>query len=155
MSLCSIRASIVTLNVIDSHHHFWWTGRHAYSWPPAAADRLARDFTPDDLHPELARCGVEGTVLVPDLALDLPSPTDGGRTYTFRLRRGIHYSNGALVEPADFRRAIERSLAGASAGLGGGFYFSSIAGFGQCLKTPRRCDLSKGIVTDPASNTVA
>src|SRR5207253_6028541 len=98
--------------------------------------------------------GSDGTRLVPDLATTIPTPTDGGRTYTFQVRRGIHYSNGALVQPADFRRAIERSLAGASAGLGGGFYFSSIAGFGQCLKTPRRCDLSKGIVTDPASNTV-
>jgi L-fuconolactonase len=64
MSLCCIRAGIVTLNVIDSHHHFWWTNRHAYCWPAAATERLARDFTPDDLHPELARCGVEGTVLV-------------------------------------------------------------------------------------------
>jgi L-fuconolactonase len=27
-------------------------------------DRFARDFTPDDLRPELARCGVKGTVLV-------------------------------------------------------------------------------------------
>jgi L-fuconolactonase len=50
--------------VIDSHHHFWWIGRHAYSWPAQAAERLARSFTPDDLRPELARCGVEGTVLV-------------------------------------------------------------------------------------------
>jgi YVTN family beta-propeller protein len=99
--------------------------------------------------------GSDGTRLVPDLATTIPTPTDGGRTYTFQVRRGIHYSNGALVQPADFRRAIERSVASyASAGLGGGLYFSSIAGYGQCLKTPRRCDLSKGIVTDPASNMV-
>ncbi|HEY1362684.1 MAG TPA: amidohydrolase family protein [Xanthobacteraceae bacterium] len=50
--------------MIDSHHHFWWVGRHSYSWPEAARDRLARDFTPDDLRPELERCGIEGTVLV-------------------------------------------------------------------------------------------
>ena len=50
--------------MIDSHHHFWWVGRHSYRWPEAARDRLARDFTPDDLRPELERCGIEGTVLV-------------------------------------------------------------------------------------------
>ena len=55
--------------------------------------------------------GSDGARLVPDLATSLPTPTDGGRTYTFQLRPGIHYSTGALVRPADFRRAIERSLA--------------------------------------------
>ena len=50
--------------MIDSHHHFWWTGRHTYHWPDLAGDRFARDFTPDDLRPELERCGIEGTVLV-------------------------------------------------------------------------------------------
>jgi L-fucono-1,5-lactonase len=50
--------------MIDSHHHFWWIGRHTYHWPEATRDRFARDFTPDDLRPELERCGVDGTVLV-------------------------------------------------------------------------------------------
>jgi hypothetical protein len=44
--------------MIDAHHHLWWIGRHRYAWPPEVGDRLARDFTPDDLRPELARCGV-------------------------------------------------------------------------------------------------
>ena len=52
--------------------------------------------------------GVEGTQLVPDLAISLPTPTDRGTTYTFYLRPGIRYSNGKLVQPEDFRRAIER-----------------------------------------------
>src|SRR4030088_1116694 len=51
-------------NMIDSHHHFWWTARHTYHWPDQVGDRFARDFTPDDLRPELKRCGIEGTVLV-------------------------------------------------------------------------------------------
>ena len=32
--------------------------------------------------------GTAGTRLVPDLAVSLPIPTDGGRSYTFRLRPG-------------------------------------------------------------------
>jgi L-fuconolactonase len=50
--------------MIDAHHHFGWTGRHTYTWPAQVGDRFARDFTPDDLRPALARCGVKGTVLV-------------------------------------------------------------------------------------------
>ena len=50
--------------MIDSHHHFWWTAQHSYHWPEPVGDRFARDFTPDDLRPELERCGIEGTVLV-------------------------------------------------------------------------------------------
>ena len=54
--------------------------------------------------------GVGGTQLVPDLAVSLPTPTDGGKTYTFQLRRGIRYSNGRPVKASDFRRALERYL---------------------------------------------
>jgi L-fuconolactonase len=50
--------------MIDAHHHFWWTGRHTYTWPAQVGDRFAPDFTPDDLRGELARCGIKGTVLV-------------------------------------------------------------------------------------------
>ena len=94
--------------------------------------------------------GSEGTRLVPDLATSIPIPTDDGKTYTFQVRRGIHYSNGASVRPADFRRAIERS-AGAP---GTGFFLSNIVGFEACRTKPDRCDLSRGIVTDSTSNTV-
>jgi L-fuconolactonase len=52
------------MSVIDCHHHFWWTARRPHRWPEGAGDRLARDFTPDDLKPELARCGIDGTILV-------------------------------------------------------------------------------------------
>ena len=57
------------MSVIDSHHHFWWTKKHEYHWPPQAGDRLSRDFTPDDLKPELAACGIDGTVLIQVLRL--------------------------------------------------------------------------------------
>ena len=48
--------------------------------------------------------------LVPDLATSIPTPTDGGRTYTFTLRSGVRYSNGEVVAPVDFRRALERGF---------------------------------------------
>ena len=43
--------------------------------------------------------GLDGTKLVPDLAVALPDATDGGRHTPLRSARGVRYSNGALVRP--------------------------------------------------------
>jgi YVTN family beta-propeller protein len=96
--------------------------------------------------------GIEGIQLVPDVALSLPTPTDDGRTYTFRLRPGIHYSNGRLVEPEDVRRALERVLS-VSPASGGSQYYRGIVGAARC-KPGSRCDLSRGILTNDAARTV-
>ena len=99
--------------------------------------------------------GLAGDQLVPDLATALPVPTDGGRTYTFRLRTGIRYSTGALVRPEDFRRAIERVLVinrqGNSSILP---FYAGIVGASQCESGPGPCNLARGIVADDAANTV-
>ena len=95
------------------------------------------------------RVGGSGSVqLVPDLAVSLPSPTDGGRTYTFRLRSGVRYSNGEPVKPEDFRRALERDL------ILGGNPFADVLGGAACRAHPSHCDLSRGVLTDDAANTV-
>ena len=39
--------------------------------------------------------GAQGETLVPDRAVTLPRPANGGTTYTFTRRRGIRYSTGA------------------------------------------------------------
>jgi YVTN family beta-propeller protein len=100
------------------------------------------------------RDGSGGPVqLVPDLAESLPSPTDGGTTYTFQLRRGIRFSNGELVRPEDFRRALERDLiVGPSPAYGDPF--ADVIGGAACAAHPSRCDLSRGVVTDDTANTV-
>src|SRR5690242_8919263 len=41
------------MSVIDSHHHFWWTRRRPHKFPPSFGTSLARDFTPEDLTPEM------------------------------------------------------------------------------------------------------
>jgi YVTN family beta-propeller protein len=94
--------------------------------------------------------GTQGTQLVPDLAVSLPVLTDGGRTYTFQLRPGIRYSNGRLVQPADFRRAIERLF---ELGSPGAPYYAGIVGANRCPKG-KRCDLSRGIIADREARTV-
>jgi YVTN family beta-propeller protein len=94
--------------------------------------------------------GVQGIQLVPDLAVSMPTPTEGGKTYTFQLRPGIRYSNGRLVQPDDFRRALERVF---ELGSPGASYYDGIAGAERCRKG-EPCDLARGIVTDRAARTV-
>jgi YVTN family beta-propeller protein len=93
--------------------------------------------------------GSAGIQLVPDLAVNLPIPVDRGTTYTFRLRPGISYSDGRPLRAADFRRAIERLFRVRSDGRA---LFDGIRGAARCDK--RRCDLSRGIVTDESTRTV-
>ncbi len=105
--------------------------------------------------------GSLGSELLPDLAVALPRPTDGGRTYTFQLRPDVVYSSGDPVMAGDFRRAIERSFQVAAGPFGavGNFFFVTIAGADACTRPDaapvERCDLSSGIVTDDAARTVA
>jgi YVTN family beta-propeller protein len=97
--------------------------------------------------------GPAGIQLVPDLAVSVPLPTDGGTTYTFRLRPRIRYSDGRQLRAADFRSAIERVFRLASQGRG---YFANIVGAEACAPpNASTCDLSRGIVTDEAAQTVS
>lgn len=76
---------------------------------------------------------------MPDLAATLPTVGEGGKTFTFRLRRGIRYSDGSLVRPQDFRRSLERSLRLEVASTS----MQKIVGASRCGNA--RCDLSQGV----------
>jgi peptide/nickel transport system substrate-binding protein len=115
---------------------------------PLQSDGLTRDGLVTYNHAP----GPAGTQLVPDLAIRLPAPTEGGTVYTFRLRSGIRYSDGRPVQAGDFRRAIERVFRLHS---GGRDLFASIVGAAECARQGAiRCVLSGGIVTDERSRTV-
>jgi DNA-binding SARP family transcriptional activator/ABC-type transport system substrate-binding protein len=110
-------------------------------------DPLQSDGLTNDALLTFARVGVSQR-LVPDLALNLPTPANGGRTYTFRIRR-VRYSDGRLVQPEDFRRAIERIF---RVHAGWSPLFTSIVGADRC--TVHHCDLSRGIVVNDAHRTI-
>jgi len=99
--------------------------------------------------------GPAGAQVVPDLAVQLPTVSDGLRTYTFQLRAGIRYSNGTPVRASDFRYAVERQFRHDAAGL---YYqelvFSTLVGFRACDKKPATCSLASAIETDDKAGTV-
>ena len=98
--------------------------------------------------------GPDGNTLVPNLAEVLPTPTNGGLTYTFKVRNGVKFSTGQEVKPSDFKATIERQFK--LPGPVSGFY-SVLLGGAACEATPaagKKCDLSKGIIADDTAMTL-
>ncbi len=95
--------------------------------------------------------GTDGLRLVPHLALSIPTPSDGGETYAFRIRPGIRYSDGQELRAEDFRRGLERLFRVRSIYSA---LFAGIDGATACAQRPARCDLSSGIETNDAAGTV-
>jgi peptide/nickel transport system substrate-binding protein len=99
--------------------------------------------TQDGLTAFRKSAGPAANSVVPDLAVRLPQTNDGGRTWTLSLRRGIRYSNGAPVRPADVRFTFERlfKVHGPTAQS----MYGAIDGAGACLQNPATCTLARGI----------
>jgi len=69
----------------------------------------------------------EGTTIEPRLAASMPVVSNGGRTYTFTLRKGVDFQNGREVTADDVAYSINRVLNPATKSPGQGF-FLDIAG---------------------------
>ena len=94
--------------------------------------------------------GSAGGTLVANLAIEVPEPSADERTYVFRLRRNVRFSNGALVRPEDVRASIERLMMLPQKGFLPDV--PAVRGAARC--NLEHCDLSKGIETDSAARTV-
>lgn len=55
--------------------------------------------------------GAEGTKVVPDIAKELGEPSDGNKTWTYKLRSGIKFEDGTPVSSHDIKYGIERIFA--------------------------------------------
>ncbi|MFE9368576.1 ABC transporter substrate-binding protein [Streptomyces sp. NPDC006711] len=54
--------------------------------------------------------GTGGSELVPDLATDLGTSSNGARTWTFHLKQGVTYEDGTPVTAQDIKYNVERSF---------------------------------------------
>lgn len=90
--------------------------------------------------------------VVPDLATSMPTVTNGGKTYTFTLRKGIKFSNGQPVTLTDVVDSFTRLFKVANPNAG--TWYNVIVGANACLKTPATCTLKGGVVTNAATNQV-
>ena len=89
--------------------------------------------------------------VVPDLATSLPKVTNGGKTYTFTLRKGIKFANGQTVTVNDVKATFIRLFKVSNPNSGS--WYNAITGGDACVATPATCTLS-GIVVNAATNTV-
>jgi peptide/nickel transport system substrate-binding protein len=96
--------------------------------------------------------GVEGFKKVPNIAEAFPEPTNDGKTYVFKIRKGIKFSNGKDLGVKDVVASFQRIFK-VSSPTAGGFY-SVIVGADACIKEPKTCTLEGGVVGDEAAGTV-
>src|SRR5215470_9702660 len=75
--------------------------------------------------------GSDGFTIVPDLAEEMPKPQDGGKTYVFKLRKGIKFSNGQELTVKDVVASFQRIFK-VSSPTAGSFY-NGIVGADKCL----------------------
>jgi peptide/nickel transport system substrate-binding protein len=55
--------------------------------------------------------GQDGTQLIPGVAAELPQVSGDGLTYTFRVRRGLRFSDGSRVDAGDVEHSLRRASA--------------------------------------------
>jgi peptide/nickel transport system substrate-binding protein len=96
--------------------------------------------------------GADGFVKVPNIAEAFPEPTNDGKTYVFKIRKGIMFSNGKELGVKDVVASLQRIFKVASPTAGG--FYSVIVGADKCLKEPKTCTLEGGVVGDEAAGTV-
>ncbi len=96
--------------------------------------------------------GAASNEVVADLAEAVPQPADRGKTYVFKLRDGITFSNGQKLTPRDVVASFQRLFKVANPNAG--TWYSVIVGADACLKTPATCTLEGGVVADDAARTI-
>ncbi len=96
--------------------------------------------------------GADGLALVPDLAEAMPEVRDGGRTYVFRLRQGIRFSDGRALGVEDVAATFRRMFRVSGPNVGS--WYNIIVGADACLAHPAGCMLQGGVVADAAVRSV-
>ena len=109
------------------------------------------DLVYDGLVAYRRAAGPAGSSLVGDLARTVPRPDAAGRTYVFRLRPGVRFSDGREVRPSDVRASLERLFQVDTSGVAP--FYGEILGAGKCVPG-HACDLSRGIVGGNRGDTV-
>ncbi|MET8026577.1 ABC transporter substrate-binding protein [Streptomyces avermitilis] len=100
--------------------------------------------------------GDKGNELVPDLAASAGVPSDGGKTWTYKLRSGLKYQDGTTITSKDVKYAVERSnFARDVLSLGPNYFQQFLAG-GDKYKGPYKDKSAKGLksIETPDDTTV-
>ncbi|WP_256104039.1 ABC transporter substrate-binding protein [Streptomyces sp. ODS05-4] len=100
--------------------------------------------------------GEKGNELVPDLAEGLGTPSNGGKTWTYKIRQGVKFSDGTEVTAKDVKYAVERSNFARDQLSLGPSYFQQFLANPSDYKGPYKDKSDKGLesIQTPDDHTV-
>jgi peptide/nickel transport system substrate-binding protein len=100
--------------------------------------------------------GEAGNELVPDLASAPGEPSDGGKTWTYKLREGLKYEDGTPITSKDVKYAVERSNFARDVLSLGPNYFQQFLKDGDKYKGPYKDKSAKGLssIETPDDTTI-
>ncbi|MYR40931.1 ABC transporter substrate-binding protein [Streptomyces sp. SID5910] len=100
--------------------------------------------------------GEKGNTLVPDLAASKGVPSDGGKTWTYKLRAGLKYQDGTPITAKDVKYAVERSNFARDVLSLGPNYFQQFMEGGDKYKGPYKDKSAEGLksIETPDDTTV-
>ncbi|MFF7902266.1 ABC transporter substrate-binding protein [Streptomyces sp. NPDC088817] len=100
--------------------------------------------------------GTEGNTLVPDLAEGKGTPSDGGKTWTYKIRAGLKYQDGTPITTKDVKYAVERSNFARDVLSLGPNYFQQLLAGGDKYKGPYKDKSAKGLssIETPDDTTI-
>jgi peptide/nickel transport system substrate-binding protein len=98
--------------------------------------------------------GEEGNKLVPDLAASAGVPTDGGKTWTYKLRPGLKYQDGTPITSKDVKYAVERSNFARDVLSLGPNYFQQLLVGGEAYKGPYKDKKGLASIETPDDTTI-
>ncbi|WBO63727.1 ABC transporter substrate-binding protein [Streptomyces camelliae] len=100
--------------------------------------------------------GSKGNTLVPDLAASKGVPSDGGKTWTYKLRAGLKYQDGTPITSKDVKYAVERSNFARDVLSLGPNYFQQFMQDGDKYKGPYKDKDPKGLssIETPDDTTI-
>ncbi|MGP4028635.1 ABC transporter substrate-binding protein [Actinomadura sp. 3N407] len=100
--------------------------------------------------------GKDSLEVVPDLATDLGTPSDDGKTWTYKLRTGVKYDDGTTVTSKDVKYAVERSNYSTELQLGPKYFKQYLVDNDPAYKGPYDDKSDKGLesIETPDDQTI-
>ena len=101
--------------------------------------------------------GKQGLELVPDMATDLGKSSDGGKTWTYTLQKGLKYEDGTPITSKDVAYAVERNFDRAELKQGPSYFHDLLnwpASYKGPFKGPKNANVSSAIETPDDSTIV-